>query len=182
MLTTHAAVAGVPFNDLDTHTGTLSKMQQKMERLEGTVGGIKQQKGPVGDTGKRGARGDRGEPMRFTDLTEANKTEPQRKLLQHVALLLRQHPKLRLSVEGHADARGEPQLNMQLASARAQAVCTALHAFGVAPPRLVSHCFGATLPIADNATTEGRQRNRRVCFLVMPEVGAYDSRGATTAG
>jgi hypothetical protein len=75
MLTTHAAVAGVPFNDLDTHTGTLSKMQQKMERLEGTVGGIKQQKGPVGDTGKRGARGDRGEPMRFTDLTEANKTE-----------------------------------------------------------------------------------------------------------
>ena len=113
---------------------------------------------------------------------EANKTEPQRKLLQHVALLLRQHPKLRLSVEGHADARGEPQLNMQLASARAQAVCTALHAFGVAPPRLVSHCFGATLPIADNATTEGRQRNRRVCFLVMPEVGAYDSRGATTAG
>ena len=111
--------------------------------------------------------------------TEATKTEPQRKLLQHVAQLLREHPKLRLSVEGHADARGEPQPNMQLASARAQAVCAALHALGVEPPRLVSHSFGATLPIADNATAEGRQRNRRVGFLVMPDVGACEPRGVT---
>lgn len=111
--------------------------------------------------------------------TEATKTEPQRKLLQHVAQLLREHPKLRLSVEGHADVRGEQQPNMQLASARAQAVCAALHALGVEPPRLVSHSFGATLPIADNATADGRQRNRRVCFLVMPDVGACEPRGVT---
>ena len=125
------------------------------------------------------ARGQRSE-LRYTQAEV--RAEPQRKLLQHVALLLRQHPRLRLSVEGHADTHGKPQPNMQLAAQRALAVCIALHALGVAPQRLISHCFGDTLPIADNATAEGRQRNRRVCFLVMPEVGAYDSRGAATAG
>lgn len=89
----------------------------------------------------------------------------------------RQQGKLRLSVEGHADGRGDPAANMQLAAARAAAVCHALHAMGIAPARLVSHGFGATLPIADNATAEGRQRNRRVAFLVMPDPARIDAPG-----
>ena len=48
----------------------------------------------------------------------------------------------------------------------------ALGELGVASARLVSHGFGASLPIADNGTAEGRARNRRVCFLVMPEVSS----------
>mgnify|MGYP001476957987 CR=1 FL=1 len=41
---------------------------------------------------------------------------------------------------------------------------------GVESGRLVAHGFGATLPLEDNTTDEGRARNRRVQFLVIPDV------------
>ena len=106
---------------------------------------------------------------------EAELDAQARRLLADVAMLLKQNGKLKLSVEGHTDARGEPAANMQLATARAAQVCQALHTMGISPSRLVSHGFGATLPIADNATAEGRQRNRRVAFLVMPDPSRIDA-------
>lgn len=91
-------------------------------------------------------------------------------LLKEIATLLRENPEVKLSVEGHTDDRGDPAENAKLSVSRAQAVCRALSECGVFPKRLVPHGFGATLPLADNTSEDGRQRNRRVQFLVIPDV------------
>ena len=77
---------------------------------------------------------------------------------------------IRLSVEGHTDDVGEAQDNAKLSVARAQSVVKSLVSLSVDASRLVAHGFGHTLPIEDNTSAEGRQRNRRVQFLVIPDV------------
>jgi phosphate transport system substrate-binding protein len=61
---------------------------------------------------------------------------------------------------GFADAQGTPELNMELAKRRADAVAGLFRNAGVKPGRV--EAFGADIPIADNATPEGREKNRRV--------------------
>ncbi|MCP1328456.1 OmpA family protein, partial [Halomonas sp. 707D4] len=69
-------------------------------------------------------------------------------------------------VEGHSDSRtiNTPAFssNWALSSARAIAIVEALEAAGVAPSRLRAVGLADTRPLADNATLEGRARNRRV--------------------
>ena len=61
---------------------------------------------------------------------------------------------------GFADAVGGPDLNRRLSTDRANAVRTELMAEGVDPLDVVG--FGSAMPVASNATDEGRARNRRV--------------------
>ena len=65
---------------------------------------------------------------------------------------------------------GDPAENAKLSAQRAQKICAVLQQMGVSANRLVAHGFGATLPLADNGTPEGRAKNRRVQFLVIPDV------------
>jgi outer membrane protein OmpA-like peptidoglycan-associated protein len=62
---------------------------------------------------------------------------------------------------GHTDSAGSAVYNRALGMRRAQTVCNALHQLGV---RAQLHAFsdGETQPRASNATSAGRQRNRRV--------------------
>lgn len=76
--------------------------------------------------------------------------------------LLRRRPDLRLSVEGHTDSTGSAAHNRTLSEARARSVVAALTSAGVAADRLQARGFGPDRPVADNATEEGRARNRRV--------------------
>ena len=69
--------------------------------------------------------------------------------------------RLRLSVEGHADARGDATDNARVAAARAAACCEHLKTLGVATTRLVAHGFGAAL-VGDNATAPAAAPTRRV--------------------
>ena len=55
---------------------------------------------------------------------------------------------------------------MDLSRRRAKSVKTYLAAQGVPPPSMRFHGFGASKPLADNATDEGRAKNRRVEFYV----------------
>ena len=59
------------------------------------------------------------------------------------------------------------------------AVVSHLTELGVEQKRLIPHGFGDAFPCDDNSTDAGRQRNRRVGFLVMPDVGACEPRGVT---
>lgn len=73
-----------------------------------------------------------------------------------------------LRVEGHTDGIGEAGANQALSLARAQAVRAALVQRDASlAPRLQAAGLGASRPVDDNATLEGRARNRRV-ELVMP--------------
>ena len=76
--------------------------------------------------------------------------------------LLRRYPEFRIRVIGHTDNTGRPQVNLRLSRERAAAVVDWLVARGVAPERLIALGYGATQPIADNATEAGRARNRRI--------------------
>ena len=82
--------------------------------------------------------------------------------LDQVVALLRADPALRLSVDGHTDASGDAARNRTLSASRAQSVVAALVAAGIAGDRLQAQGHGADRPLADNATADGKARNRRV--------------------
>ncbi len=79
-------------------------------------------------------------------------------------LLRWDHP---ISIEGHTDSTGGPELNLSLSEDRAAAVRAALVAHGLAPSAVTSTGFGLTRPVADNATADGRASNRRVEIVVL---------------
>jgi len=68
-------------------------------------------------------------------------------------------------IEGHTDSVGNDAYNMKLSDRRAKSVFDYLTSRGVDPSRLSSVGKGETMPIADNATAEGRQQNRRVMLI-----------------
>ncbi|MEM7611477.1 MAG: OmpA family protein, partial [Pseudomonadota bacterium] len=71
-------------------------------------------------------------------------------------------PAADIIVEGHTDDRGDAALNAALSLARARAVADALAARGIRHERLISRGLGSSKPIADNATRDGRAKNRRI--------------------
>ncbi|MFO1340237.1 MAG: OmpA family protein [Burkholderiaceae bacterium] len=82
--------------------------------------------------------------------------------VKEIVLLMKQSPKLKLSIEGHTDNVGAPADNKKLSQARADAVLKAAVAQGVDAKRLAAVGRGQDVPIADNRTEAGRAKNRRV--------------------
>jgi outer membrane protein OmpA-like peptidoglycan-associated protein len=70
-------------------------------------------------------------------------------------------------IEGYTDNVGDPRINQKLSEARANSVKEALERRHVDSDRLVTRGFGETRPIAPNDSAGGRQKNRRVEFLIM---------------
>lgn len=75
---------------------------------------------------------------------------------------LKADPKLRVKIKGYTDSVGSAAYNMQLSTRRAESVKRYLVSEGVSADRIETQGFGLTNPIADNATAEGRAKNRRV--------------------
>jgi OmpA-OmpF porin, OOP family len=72
------------------------------------------------------------------------------------------HPDSHWIISGHTDNQGNAALNQPLSEARAKSVVTWLKQHGADVSRLAPEGFGATRPVADNATANGRALNRRV--------------------
>ena len=100
-------------------------------------------------------------PVEFA-LDKADILDASRPQIDAVAQLLKDDATLRLSVEGHTDNTGAPARNRPLSEERARAVVAALTQQGIDAQRLEAKGFGADKPVADNASDEGRARNRRV--------------------
>jgi len=81
--------------------------------------------------------------------------------------LLQQNADLKLRVEGHTDSQGNGAANQALSEKRAQAVVAWLTGKGISASRLTAKGFGATKPVADNSTDDGRAKNRRVELVKM---------------
>lgn len=107
-------------------------------------------------------------------LTKESKTE-----LEKVYDILIQSPAIRIEISGHTDNSGSEDVNLRLSQARAQSVVNYLvnneRSYYIAPyyykgidkKRLVPLGYGSTKPIADNGSTEGMQKNRRVELKII---------------
>lgn len=90
----------------------------------------------------------------------AELTDESAKTVQYIAAYLADKTYISLlRIEGHSDNVGDTQ---RLTEQRALAVAKALVAKGVACARLLPVGFGASKPVADNASPEGRAKNRRI--------------------
>ncbi len=88
-------------------------------------------------------------------------------VLDEVARVIQENPEFaRIRVEGHTDSVASQQYNLDLSRRRAASVERYLSSKGVETRRLTHQGFGMRRPIADNATEEGRQLNRRVEFHI----------------
>ena len=88
--------------------------------------------------------------------------------LKEIGTMLKEHPDLRLTIEGHTDNVGSAAANMTLSQQRAEAVKAALvSSYGVDADRLEAKGLGQTRPAAPNTSDEGRQQNRRVELVKM---------------
>jgi outer membrane protein OmpA-like peptidoglycan-associated protein len=88
--------------------------------------------------------------------------------LATAADVLVKYPDTYVTVEGHTDSTGSHEYNQSLSERRAMRVRDVLVGYGVPPARLSVRGYGETDPIADNATAEGRQLNRRVQMEIRP--------------
>jgi chemotaxis protein MotB len=106
-------------------------------------------------------------------------------VLRKVAAVLAQHPNIKVHVIGHTDnvpiravARNRFPSNWELSTTRATAAVRFLTEIaGVDPRRLGAVGYGEFRPVADNATAEGRARNRRIAIVILSE----ELAGADTA-
>ncbi|MFN4286476.1 MAG: OmpA family protein [Lacibacter sp.] len=87
--------------------------------------------------------------------------------LDQVVQLLQQNPSLVIEISGHTDNVGKPADNQLLSEKRARAVVQYLIQKGIGAERLRAKGYGATKPVADNATEAGRAQNRRTELQVV---------------
>lgn len=85
--------------------------------------------------------------------------------INRIVTLMTENPDLKFSVEGHTDSTGNAASNQTLSEARSKAIVAKLVEMGIAADRLAAVGKGQNNPIADNATDEGRAKNRRVEFV-----------------
>lgn len=88
--------------------------------------------------------------------------------LATAADVLVKYPDTYVTVEGHTDSTGSHEYNQSLSERRAMRVRDVLERNSVPAGRLSVRGYGETDPIADNATEEGRQMNRRVQLEIRP--------------
>jgi chemotaxis protein MotB len=112
-------------------------------------------------------------------------------VMRKVAAILAGHPQLKIHVIGHTDnvpirpeARNRFASNWELSTARALAAVHFLtEKAGVDPRRVGAVGYGEYRPLADNATAEGRARNRRIAITILPdELAGADTVPAVKPG
>lgn len=82
--------------------------------------------------------------------------------LDELSQILKKYDAANLLIEGHADSQGADAYNLNLSQKRTESVKTYLMGRGIMESRLTAVGYGETKPIADNNTSLGRAKNRRV--------------------
>ncbi len=91
-------------------------------------------------------------------------------LLDQVAQVMLENEQIELiEIQGHTDSTGSAGINRKLSAARAESVKRYLMDKKIAKARMTAKGYGPDVPIADNATPEGRDANRRVEFKILKQ-------------
>lgn len=90
--------------------------------------------------------------------------------MDDIAEILKSCGDLLLEIQGYTDSQGREEMNLALSQSRAESVLNELRARRVLTGSFVAKGYGEERPIADNATEEGREANRRIEFrLIRPD-------------
>jgi outer membrane protein OmpA-like peptidoglycan-associated protein len=87
--------------------------------------------------------------------------------LDKLVQVLNENATIKLEIKGHTDNIGRSEDNIKLSTNRAKSVVDYLVSKGINAARISYKGFGATQPIADNNTEEGKAKNRRTEFVVI---------------
>lgn len=105
----------------------------------------------------------------YFDPAKTNINPAAAKALDRNGMILKENPQLKVEIGGHTDASGNEKANQAISEKRAQSAMKYLQdKFNIPENRMTVKGYGATKPIADNATLEGRSKNRRVEFKYLP--------------
>jgi OmpA-OmpF porin, OOP family len=102
--------------------------------------------------------------IRF-DINKADLRPESMGVINSIFQLMKDHPELKFSVEGHTDSDGEDASNKALSEKRAQSVVAELTKMGIDNSRFSSKGWGESNPLLPNNTAEGKAANRRVEFV-----------------
>ena len=87
--------------------------------------------------------------------------------LATVGNFMKEFPTTTAVIEGHTDNIGSFEANMKTSQHRAETVVNYLSDnFGIERSRLFAKGYGPTRPVADNATIEGQEKNRRIDAII----------------
>jgi outer membrane protein OmpA-like peptidoglycan-associated protein len=87
-------------------------------------------------------------------------------ILDEVATTLKKVPGTPVEIGGHTDSSGNEAANIKLSQDRANSVKRYLVDKGIPVVQLTPKGYGPSKPVADNATPEGKQKNRRIEFML----------------
>lgn len=110
------------------------------------------------------------------DLGKADLKPAGEQTVKRLAQFMEEYEDRRVRVEGYTDSTGGDALNQDLSERRAQAVQSALVAQGIERSRVETQGYGKLYPVADNSTSSGRQRNRRVEIVISDKDGNIETR------
>lgn len=100
--------------------------------------------------------------------TNSAEIKPESRIvLESFAQYLKEHETIKIEIDGHTDNVGNVKDNDALSTNRAYSVKSMLEEFGIDGKRINAKGFGANKPVADNATEDGRAKNRRTEFLIL---------------
>jgi peptidoglycan-associated lipoprotein len=93
--------------------------------------------------------------------------EASRQTLQENAEWLKDHPDVRVEIEGHCDDRGTVEYNLALGAKRAAAAKSYLVALGISRDRMTTISYGEELPLCHEETESCWSENRRAHFVTV---------------
>jgi OOP family OmpA-OmpF porin len=105
----------------------------------------------------------------YFDPNKTNINPTAAKALDRNGMILKQNPNIKVEIGGHTDGEGSEKANQMISEKRALSAKKYIQdKYNIPDSRLKVKGYGSTKPVADNKTQEGRSKNRRVEFKVIP--------------
>jgi outer membrane protein OmpA-like peptidoglycan-associated protein len=129
----------------------------------------------AGPASNLGCPGMRSEDLKLLDVamrqvqfepSRAILLEESKQILDQIAEIMTRYPEFSLKISGHTDHIGDDESNQYLSEERAKACFLHLVGAGVDPTRMYFIGYGENMPLTDDRSRLGRQRNRRVEFVL----------------
>jgi outer membrane protein OmpA-like peptidoglycan-associated protein len=105
----------------------------------------------------------------YFDVNKTNINPIAAKGLDRNGMILKENPQIKVVIDGHTDSAGSDKPNQNISEKRAQNAKKYIQdKYNISADRMAVKGLGKSKPVADNRTKEGRAKNRRVEFRIVP--------------